>query len=168
MATKSPGRRLAPAPTFRDRIAVQAAPITREIADRRRRVAFCELFTEAARKPGFIYELQRRDPRHPLPDARQHALIQQGIREGYISRERIIRYRAAQLMDDLSAFPNDSAANERLLAQLLREIGEGVESAIVAEGTPSLDNRTRAVRELREVGAVCALYVTTIEPETVA
>jgi hypothetical protein len=94
-STKSHGSRLATAPTtLRSRIGVQSAPITKEIADRRRRVAFCELFSDYPRKPDFIYELQRRDPRHPLPDARQHALIQQGIRDGYISRERIIRYRA--------------------------------------------------------------------------
>lgn len=166
MATKSPGRRLAPAPNFRDRLAVHSAPITREIAERRRRVAFCELFTDATRKPPFVYELQRRDPRHALPDARQHALIHEGIREGYITRERIIRYRAMQLLDDLAAFPNHTPANERLLAQMLREVGEGVESAIIAEGTPSIEHQTRAARELREAGAYCELYVATIERGT--
>ncbi len=167
-STKSPGQRLAAHPKLRDRIAVHSAPVTQQIADRRRRVAFCELFSDYQRKPDFIYELQRRDPRHPLPDARQHALIQQGIREGYISRERIIRYRATQLLADLAGFPSDTPANERLLAQVLREIGEGIEAAIVAEGTPSVEQRTHAARELREAGAYCELYVASIEGETVA
>jgi hypothetical protein len=51
-STKSTRRRLAPAPTTSESDRrVQSAPITREIAERRRRVAFCELFTDYPRKP---------------------------------------------------------------------------------------------------------------------
>lgn len=163
MATKSTGQRLAPQPKFRDRIAVHSAPITQQIADRRRCVAFCELFSDAPRKPDFVYELQRRDRRHHLPDERQRRLIHDGIREGYISRERMIRYRAAQLMDDLSAFPNDTPANERLLAVMLREIGEAIEKHVIAEGTPSFENRADAVREGREAVAILELRNAALE-----
>lgn len=168
MSTKSTGRRLAPQPNFRDRVTIRSAPITAQIAQRRRRVAWCELFTDAPRKPGHIYEQQRTDPRAPLPDERQHEQIQQGIRDGYISRERIIRYRATQLLDDLSAFPNDTPANERLLAVLMREIGEGAQWAVVAEGTPSAENRTRASQELREAAALCLVHGATLERGPVA
>lgn len=168
MATKSTGQRLAPQPKFRDRIAVQSAPITQQIADRRRCVAFCELFSDAPRKPDFVYELQRRDRRHQLPDERQRRLIHDGIREGYISRERVIRYRAAQLLDDLAAFPSNTPANERLLAVMLREIGEAIEAHIVAEGTPSSENRAGAVREGRQAIALIERRNAALEQGTVS
>jgi hypothetical protein len=163
MSTQPTGRRLAATPNFRDRVMVRGAPITKEIAARRRRVAFCELFHDAPRKPQFIYEQQRANPRVPLPDERQHQLIHDGIRAGLITRERIIRYRATQLLDDLASFPSDTPANERLLAVLMREIGEGAQWAVVAEGTPSAENRLRASQELKEAAALCLVHAVTVE-----
>lgn len=166
METQSHGSRLATRPkALRDRIAVQAAPVTREIAERRRRVAFCELFSDYTHKPDFVYEQQRRDPRHPLPDARHHALIVEGIREGAISRERIIRYCAAQLLDYLDAFPSPTPAGERLLAVMLREVGEAVEAHVVAEGTPSAEQCATAVRQGREAAAMLELRNAALERE---
>lgn len=169
MSTESHGSRLAARPnTLRDRVTVRSAAVTREIAERRRRVAFCELFSDAPRKPDYVYEQQRRHPRHPLPDARHHALILEGIREGYISRQRIMHYCAAQLIDYLDAFPSPTPASERIIAAVLREMGEGAESALVAEGTPSINNRMHGARELREAGAMCELGAELLERGTLA
>lgn len=169
MSNESHGRRLAPAPkNLRESAIVRTAPITRAIAERRMRVAFCELFHDAPRKPAFIHELQRRDQRVPLPDQRQRALIHDGIRSGMISRERIVRYRATQLLDDLAAFPTAAPANERLLALVMREIGEAAESAIVAESVPSGENRMRAIRESKDAVAALELHAATLERETVS
>jgi hypothetical protein len=132
------------------RIAVQSAPITREIAERRRRVAFCELFTDYPREAWFIYEQQRAIPA-PAAARRAAACAHPAgtSARGYISRERIIRYRATQLLDDLarsrttrrrtSAARGDAARGRR-----------GVEKHVVAEGTPSVENCADAVREGRE------------------
>lgn len=168
MATEPTGRRLAPSPSYRDRIGVQSAPITEEIQKRRRRVAWCELFTDAPRKPDHIYEQQRRDPRYALPDERQHEQIRQGIRDGYISRERLIHYRVAQLLDDLAAFTTPAPSNERLLAVMMREIGEGAEWALVAEATPSAENCMRASQELKQAAALCLVQAVTVERGPIA
>jgi acetylglutamate kinase len=63
----------------------------------------------------------------------------------------------------LSAFPNDTPANERLLAVMLREVGEAIEKHIVAEGTPSAENCADAVREGREAAAIIELRNAALE-----
>lgn len=163
MSTETQGRRLAPAPNFRARVAVRTARISEAIESRRRRVAFCALFGDASRKPDVVYEQQRTTPRVPLPDEREHRIIDGGIREGLISRARVVRYRATQLLQNLGAFRHPAPPAERLLAHTLREVGEGAEWAIVAEGTPSTENRLRAARELREAGAMCELHAAAVE-----
>lgn len=169
MSTQSHGRRLAPAPkNLRERAVVRSAPVTKQIAERRLRVAFCELYHDAPRKPAFIHELQRRDQRVPLPDARHRALIHEGIRAGFISRERLVRYCAAQLLDYLGVFEDHTPAQDRLLAIVMRELGEAAESAIVAESVPSGENRSRAIRESKDAIAVLELHAATLERGPVA
>lgn len=172
MSTESHGRRLAAAPnrTFRERVVVRSAPVTREIAERRRRVAWCELWSDhPGEKPWFVADQRRADTAgRPLPDERHHRFIHDGIRDGAISRERIIRYRVTQLLDDLAAFATPAPANERLLAVLMRELGEGAQWAVVAEGTPSAENRLRASQELKEAAALCLVQAVTVELEPVA
>lgn len=104
--TEQSGERLATHrnEAFRKAITVRSAPITARLEQRRRLVAFCELFSDASRKPDAIYDLQRSEPRCGLPDEKQRSLIHQGIREGYITRDRLIRYRLSQILDDLEQF----------------------------------------------------------------
>jgi hypothetical protein len=163
MSTESQGRRLAPAPNFRARITTRTARIMEACVRRRRRVAFCEMYHDAPRKPDVVYEQQRTEPRVPLPDEREHRLIEDGIRQGLITRARLICYRATQLLDNLGGFPRPTPPTERMLAHTFREIGEATQWALVAEATPSAENRERAARELREASAMCELHACTVE-----
>lgn len=133
-------------------------PISPRIEYRRRLVAFIELFADAVRKPDAIYALTRKEPRCRLPDDKQREMIHDGIREGMISRARIIRYRAAQLLDDLAQFPEESCPKDLLYIQAMIETAEMVEALTVAQGVPTETNRVTAVREAREAIATSELH----------
>lgn len=146
------------APLARHQITIRGAPITARLAERRRLVAFAELFQHAARKPDALYALTRKEPRCALPDEKQRQMIHDGIREGVISREQIIRYRATQLLDDLAAFPDAGSAAEALYVPMVREIAQALDAQTVAHGVPTPANQDTAVRESKEAIAVLELH----------
>lgn len=155
MSTEHRGSRLASHPnqsdrTFREQITIKQGDVTERLAARRRLVAFVELFADAPRKPDAIYDLTRAEPRCQLPDEKKHRLIHQGIKDGVISRERLIRYRATQLLDDLAAFPDAGTPAEALYVPFMKELAEAVDAQTVARGVPTPANVDHAVRETRE------------------
>jgi hypothetical protein len=132
------------------------------LVERRRLAALAELFTDAARKPDALYALTRRDPRCKLPDEKLRTLIHEGIGTGVISRERLVRYRLFQLLDDLAQFPDEAPASDVLYVRLMAEQAEALEAQARAQGLPTPANREHAVRETREAVAIqsiaCAAY----------
>lgn len=132
--------------------------ISPQLEHRRRRNAFVELFTDAVRKPAAIYALTRKEPRCQLPDEKQRALIHKGIRDGVISRARVIRYRASQLLGDFAQFPDEAGAIDVLYVQAMVEVAEMVEAQTIARAMPTEGNRDVAVRESREAVAVVELH----------
>lgn len=149
MSTERHGLRLATHPTQNR--------IDPRIQHRRRLIAFVDLFAEAARKPDAVYALTRKHPRCKLPDDRQRDIIHQGIRDGMIARARIIRYRAAQLLDDLAQFPEESCPNDLTYVSMMYEVAEAVQAQTIAHGLPTEGNITAAIRETRESIAVAEL-----------
>lgn len=138
------------------------------VVRRRRLEAFLELFSDARRKPPVIYELQRAEPRvTTLPDDRQREIIHDGIRAGLIPRERMIRYRAQQLLDDLAQYPDETSASgapsEALYVRLMTETAEAVEAQTLAHAMPTEANRERAVRETQESAAIAELQCRVLE-----
>lgn len=132
--------------------------ISPRLAHRRRLVAFLELFTDAVRKPAAIYALTRKEPRCQLPDEKQRAIIHDGIRDGLIARARIIRYRAAQLLDDFAQFPDEVGPKDLLYVEAMLQTAEMVEAQTIAHGLPTEANRIAAVRESREAIATTELH----------
>lgn len=140
------------------------ARITPRLEMRRRLVALVELFTDAPRKPAAIYDVTRRAPRCQLPDEKHRALIHDGIRAGLISRERIVRYRAQQLLDDFAQFPDEASAKDALYVRLMFEAADCVKAQTVAQGMPTEGNCLDAVRETRELIAVAELQCCALLP----
>jgi len=156
MSTEHQGSRLAPRQTRHS--------ISPRLEYRRRLVAFIELFADAVRKPQAIYDLTRREPRCQLPDEKQRAIIHQGIRDGVISRARIIRYRAAQLLDDFAQFPDESCPNDLLYVEAMIQTAEWVEAMTVAHGMPTEANRVCAVKEARDAIVAAELHCAMLLP----
>jgi hypothetical protein len=150
MSTEQHGLRLATHPTQHR--------IDPRMQHRRRLAAFIELWADAARKPAAVYALTRKDPRCKLPDEKQRTMIHNGIRDGMIARARIIRYRAAQLLDDLAQFPEESCPNDLTYVQTMLETAEAIEALTIAKGMPTEANRVAAVRETREAIATSELH----------
>lgn len=162
MSTQQQGGRLATSPnpqSFRDSITVHSAPVAARINERRRLIAFCDLFRHYPRKPDAIYELQRSAPRSQLPGERERALIHDGIAQGYISRDMVVAYRTAQLADDLGAFPGSHDVEDATYCALFREVGEAVEAITIAHGLPTEANHEEAARQAREAAAVMEMHV---------
>jgi hypothetical protein len=117
---------------------------------RRRLIALCDLFSDAPRKPDAIYALQRKEPRCQLPDEKLRSLIHEGIRDGKISRERLIRFRALQLIDDFQQFSDEATAEDVLYVRAMLEHAEAIEAQTIAHTMPNDSNRAAALRETRE------------------
>jgi hypothetical protein len=131
---------------------------------RRRLEAFRELFADASPKPAALNAITRADPRTKLYDERQREIIHAGIRDGVISRARIIRYRAEQLLDDLAQFPGDACPNDALYLQFMREAAEAVEAQTLARGVATEGTRVTALRETQELIAVAELHCAAMQP----
>jgi hypothetical protein len=140
-------------------------PMDPRMVFRRRREAFVELFADASPKPKAVNAITRTDPRTKLYDERQRAIIHAGIRDGVISRERIIRYRAQQLLDDFAQYPDEGGSSrEQLYVRLMLEQAEAIEAQTVAHALPSEGNRLAAVRETREAIAIAELQCAVLLP----
>lgn len=146
------------------RLAARRIPTPDErLSYRRRVVAFCELWQDAKRKPDAIYQLQRAEPRAKLYSERERQLIHDGIRAGMISRERLVRYRLTQLLDDLAQFPGSTPVTDHLYAAAMREVGQAVEAQTLAHALATDEARTTAIRETREAVAAQELLVASYE-----
>ena len=166
MATRHTAERLATPRRFREAITVRSAPIMARLAECERRDAFLALFANAPRKPDAIYEYQRSHCRLQLPDEKQRALIHEGIRAGYITRDQIVAYRATQLLDDLSAFAGSESAADALYVAFMTEAADAVEHNTIAHGMPTPDNVARAAQETRELVAVAQMRVAVLSGVT--
>ena len=124
---------------------------------RERRDQFAALFADAHPKPPEIIAITRAEPRTKLYDERQREIIHAGIRAGMISRERLIRYRAQQLLDDLAQFPAQASTGDVVYVRAMLETAEMVEAQTVAHAIPTETNRMTALRETREAIAVAEL-----------
>jgi hypothetical protein len=124
---------------------------------RERRDQFAALFADAHPKPPEIIAITRAEPRTKLYDERQREIIHAGIRAGMISRERLIRYRAQQLLDDLAQFHDQASAGDVMYVRAMLETAEMVEAQTVARALPTETNRMTALRETREAIAVAEL-----------
>lgn len=152
----------------RQRVTRGGGRVSPQIEERRRLVAFAELFADAPRKPDALHALTRREPRCQLPDEKQRSMIHDGIRAGVVSRERIVRYRATQLLDDLAQFGDtDADAVDVCYVRAMIEIAEAVEAQTVARALPTDANRLAAVRETREAVAELQCHVLTLPPRHV-
>jgi hypothetical protein len=158
MATRQHPERPATLRTYRETITVHPARLTDRLAASRRKDAFIALFVRYERKPDAIYELTRAEPRCQLPDEKQRALIHAGITDGMISRQQIIQYRAAQLIDDLAQFPDAHIVADAQYVPLMTEIAECAEALTVARGIPTPANIETAKREAAEAAAAIHLY----------
>lgn len=157
--TRKHADRLATVPHFREAIAVRPARLTERLAEAGRRDAFLALFANAPRKPDAIYELSRAEPRALLPDERQRRMIHEGIRDGYISRDQIVAYRAMQLLDDLAQFAGSQSAADALYVAFMKEAAEAVEAQTMAHGVPTPENKATAARETDDLVAVASMRV---------
>jgi hypothetical protein len=128
-----------------------------------RRDAFVAVFANAPTKSRELIELTRSQPRCALPDEKQRRMIHTGIRAGYVTREQCVRFRLAQLIDDLGQFPAEGSAHETLYRLLMKETGEMVDWQTIARGTPTTENRARAVQETRENIAIEELQIAAME-----
>jgi hypothetical protein len=163
MSTRSITDRPATVRSFRETITVHPAHLTDRLAASRRKDAFVALFARYERKPDAIYDLTRAEPRCQLPDEKQRALIHDGIRASVITREQIIQYRAAQLIDDLAQFPGAEAVADAQYIPLMTEIAECVEALALVRGVPTPTNVERARKEASEASAALHLYTTSRE-----
>ena len=160
-ATRFHGPRLETPATpdrFREQIVVRSRQLADRLMGRDRLDAFVALFANAPRKPDALNELTRAEPRlKGLYDERHRALIHEGIKAGYITREQVIRYRASQVRDDLAAFPDARQADDTLFCALMSEAGEMVEAQVNARGMPTRENVAHAVKQTDELISVAQL-----------
>jgi hypothetical protein len=124
---------------------------------RRRLSAFVELFADAPKMPAALNNLTRAEPRTKLYDERQREVIHAGIRDGLICRERLIRFRASQLMDDFAQFPDEASAHVVTYVRLMLEEAEAVHAQTIAHAMPTPGNIDTAIRETKKLVAVAEL-----------
>lgn len=160
MATRQHEDRLATIPTYRERIRVPAAKLSERLGSFSRRLeALQRLFVDAPRKPYELHELQCKHPKRLMPDEVLRTMIHEGIRAGHITREQVVAYRASQLIDDLSAFPGATNADDATYSALMHEVGDAVAAVTVHHGLPTAENHARMTKEALEAAATLQLHV---------
>lgn len=112
-----------------------------------RLAALQRLCQGAHRKPAWLYNVQRAEPRSSLPCERLDAAITQGIADGYITPETLADY-----FGDLFTIycTQMSATGDACYLDAAREKAEAMEAAAMARAVPTAENRERAVKELAE------------------
>lgn len=129
------------------------------IALRRLRVAFIGMVSGARRMPQGWYELTRTDREVAFPFERERRFIHEAIREGATSPEAIVRWRIAQLLDDLEQFDESPQIDDLSYIALIREQSEAINAQSLAHAEPTDTNLDRAVRETRESVAYMRLFM---------
>lgn len=145
---------------------------------RRLRIALADVIRDPAalsgqRTPTPAYpwhDVTRDAPRAALPCEKERAMLHAAIRQGCTTREKIVAYRAQQLLDDFAQFPDEASPNDIMFTRLLLEQAEAIEAQTVAHGLPTEENRARAIRESREAISVMELECRVLElrPRTFA
>jgi predicted lipase len=160
MSSHIHGERLATLPTFREQIRVKSAPITERLGNHTRRLeALQALFVNARRKPTELYELQCEAPKRRFPDEILRAMIHEGIRAGHITKSQVVAFRASQVIDDLSVFPDVTETEQATYCALMQEVGEAVEAVTVHHGLPTAEHADRMEREVSEAAATMQMHV---------
>lgn len=140
-------------------LAVRQTPqLTPAIARRRRDVAFYEMFDGVPKKPDAVYAVTRKQPRRKPYDEREREVIHNAIHAGEITPERYMRYRLAQMQDDLAQFAEAPALEELLYVQLIREQAEALDAQSRAHALPSPAHIDAAVRETEEASLVGRVF----------
>jgi hypothetical protein len=160
MSTNFRGDRLATSRTFREQIVVRSASTLRaRLAEGRRREAIQRLFSKAPRKPGAVYELQRSEPRAPLPDERLIALLEAGIARRDFDEQQLAAYFAELFMICAAQFSLAAdVAEPATYGVTVKEVAEAFEAITVAHGVPTRENRETMAREVREAIGVLAIH----------
>lgn len=109
------------------------------------------------------HDLTRETPRAALPFEKERAMLHAAIRQGCTTREKIVRYRAAQLLDDFAQFPDEGRALDVLYTNLVTEEAEAIEAQTIAHALPTETNREAAIRESREAIGVMELECKVLE-----
>lgn len=121
--------------------------------------ALQRLCAGAERKPAWLYNVQRAEPRASLPCERLDAAILEGIRVGYITPEVLADYFGdlfalyRAMMPDAHATYLDTA----------REKSEALEAISIARAVPTPENIDRAARELMEDAIVSTAHAKTLQ-----
>ena len=163
--TKSHGDRLATIPTTRETIlrAGSGYRTTGLLARLRavRLAALEALCAKASPKPAWLYERRRAEPRtQTLPDDGLDVVIQDGIANGWITRETLADYYGESFAYYSAMMPDAPSATFREAA---REKVEAVDAIAKARTEPSTSNTEHAVRELLEDVITSAAYAKTLQ-----
>jgi hypothetical protein len=104
------------------------------------------------------YDVTRKDPRAALPCAKERAMIHAAIHESCTTPDAVIRYRLAQLHDDLAQFDAAPLLEELLYVELIRGQADAIDAQTRAHafGTPTLE--LLAIRETEEATVVQRAY----------
>ena len=165
--TKQFGERLAPLPLSKERIGKgYRSPSLLDRLRGPRLTAHQRLCAKAERKPGWLYESQRAEPRYQaLPDDKLDAAIVQGIAEGWVTPETL-----ADFYGELFAFYTTmmSHAGEARYLNTAREKVESLDAMSLARANPTPENIERAVRELAEDVIVSTAHAKGLQRGTAA
>lgn len=117
--------------------------------------ALQRLCANAERKPAWLYNVQRAEPRASLPDERLDMAITEGVRGGYITPEVLADY-FGDLFALYRAMMPDAA--DATYVDTAREKVEAIEAMSLARTNPTPENCANAVKELAEDAIVTLAY----------
>jgi hypothetical protein len=126
--------------------------------------ALQRLCAGADRKPAWLYDAQRAEPR-ALPDERLDAAITQGIRDGYITPERLADYYGELFATYRAMMPGGVEAT---FVDTARESAEALEAIAVARVCPSPEANAHAARELLESAIVSTAHAKRLQTGSAA
>ncbi len=135
-----------------------APPTDPRMALRRMRVALAEVITKAPTPQHFWHDLTREDPRSALPFEKERSMLHAAIAQGCTTPERIIRYRLAQMHDDLAQFAETPLLEEMLYVELMNEQHEALHAQARAHAFPGDSLEMDAIRETEEANVVMRAY----------
>jgi len=129
------------------------------LLDRRRVEQYSgQLFADAKRKPGDVYEMTRADHRIThLPDDELRAFIEKHIADGTITPRSLALFLDALGRDYLTLFPATMQADEKLWCALFKEGGEMFDAQVQARANPTREKISYAVKQTEECVSVAQL-----------
>jgi hypothetical protein len=85
-------------------------------------------------------------------------MIHEAIRAGATTPERVIRYRLAQMHDDLAQFAEAPLLEELLYVELIREQAEAIEAQSLLRALPTPAHRDAAIRETEQASVIGRVF----------